>query len=203
MPARDLKGRVFFTQVRKEGWAEEIDRLIASYDEGDPIIAGGLTVTGHAYWVILEYGSSPKTPNAGPKPGDIVQLKVPFNAPQTSKNHARPYPIRPRKRKMLVFWDHGVLVKRMLVRHPGNYSRGFLRKIIAKVQIALYKELVKLDKGDTLPDREELVALINQHLLFILEAVRAATPIGPTGKYLTIPDDKGHLRDAWGLELAK
>jgi hypothetical protein len=203
MAARTLTGKVHVTKIRKGGWDEEIDRLIAQYDDGPPIIGGGLTVSGHSYWVILEYGSSPATSNPGPKPGDIVELAIPFNAPQTSKNHHTWYPIRPRRRELLVFTQDGRKRVARLVLHPGNTPRGFIRRIVNKVQQALYEELLRIDDDDTLPDRKDLVALVNKHLLYILDAVRQATPLGKPSKYIPMEDDIGHLRNAWGVELAR
>jgi hypothetical protein len=206
----NLSGRIS-VKVRRDGWVAEIDRLIESYNDGDAIINGSLTVTGHSYWVILEYGSSPRTPNAGPKPGDVVQLKVPFNAPPFSKGHTQWYPIRPRKRKMLVWKEGNRIIRRRMVTHPGNFSRGFIRRIVYKVQQSLLRTLVNIDRrtfsdwsrDDTLPDRDDLVELLNRHLLFILEGVRASTPVGPMDKYLTLAEDAGHLKDSWGIDLAK
>jgi hypothetical protein len=188
-------GRAIFTKVGP-GIAEDLDRLIASFEKGPPIIQGSLVVTGHSYWVILEYGSSPATPDAGPGEDDPVGLQVPWNAPQMSKHHGEWYVIAPRRRKRLFF--NGGFHK--VVSHPGNTPRAFLRRIIWKWQEQLYRELQTV--GYML-DRDELVQIVNVTLLTILAQVHDATPLGKPDKYIAMPDDVGHLRDAWSVDLAR
>lgn len=185
--------------------------------EGEPI-EGGLTITGHNYWVIVEYGSSPRTPNAGPASDDPIILALPPGIPD-SKGWAERYPIEPRVKLMLRFFWKGHWRRTFLVHHPGVLGRGFLRKYIANVVASLTKELATIfDAGegrgedDTIPSRKELVELVNFHLKSLLDAVVEATPISANGV-----DDDGnlrsdaereerdgtHLRDAWGITRAK
>jgi hypothetical protein len=199
-------------RVQRGGWHEEIDRLVKSLgykDENGLVTMGSLTITGHDYWVILEYGSSPRTRNplTHSQRGTLVKINIP-DVPR-SKNHRSWYPIRPKRRGgRLVYWHRGKLQVRKIVHHPGIAARGFLRRALEDVQNSLYKDLVRLANEDTLPDREELRALLNGHLLDLLVSVRESSPVQAAidagGFELDDEDDDGsHLKDAWGVTLSR
>jgi hypothetical protein len=196
-------------RVTRAGWHEEIERLLTSFLEDDnPLIMGGLTIdSGHDYWVILEYGASPASV-LSPEPAelDAVILRVPSDIPKP-KRHRRWYKILPKRAKRLVFMKDGRLQVRKQVRHPGSIiARGFIRRLIAKTQAKLYKELLALDKDDTLPDRSDLRRLVNGHLVLMLKQLKAATPVQDVLDADGFIDDdasSSHLSNAWGVDLAQ
>lgn len=202
-------------KVQKTGWMPEIDRLLKSLSEVDDegmVVLGGLTITGHDYWVILEYGSSPKTRNplSHSQRGDIVKINIP-NVPR-SKNHRSWYEIKPKRGRgkgaRLVYWHNGKLQVRKKVHHPGIAARGFIRRALADMQGRLYKDLIAFDEDDTLPDRDDLRMLINKHLMNLLETIRESTPVGAAldseGFELDDEDDdSAHLKNAWGVNLSR
>lgn len=213
----ELRGTVSASRVRgKDSWDKELDRVIADLQTGDDdeyggstraLIKGGLTVTGHDYWVILEYGSSPRTKNAGPKRGDI-QLVLPDDIP-SPKRHTKWYPIKPKRRGgRLVYFDRkeGRIVVRKKVYHPGNLARGFIRSTIAQFERACLQALAQLDGDeDTLPTRQEIREVINLYLRLLLKAIREATPVQDSldaDGFINEDGDGSHLRDAWGIQLA-
>lgn len=189
--------------IISDAFGEDVNRIWKELTEGPPI-RGGLTVDGHSYWVVLEYGSSPKSRAKGWTPDDPIIL--PPGIPEQGKHHEKWYPIRARRRERLSFYKDGKHRAPVMVFHPGNISRSFIRRIINKTERNLSKALESLSKQDTLPSRKELVTLFNSHLMFMLEAVQNATPEGPDEKF-SAPDDpdhqKGPLRDAWGVVLAR
>jgi hypothetical protein len=212
----ELTGKVTF-RGKGDRIGEELEKVLRDLQQGDseeyggktvPIVRGGLTVQGHDYWVILEYGSSPRTSDPTPnKPGDIV-LSIPEDIP-SPKYHSSWYRIEPRRAKRLVYYDsrQGRVVVRKWVRHPGNLSRGFIRKTIAQVENLLWNALQELDNDeDTLPTRQEIRQVINGHLRLLLLAIREATPVQDRldrDGFINDDDTTPHLKDAWGIELAK
>jgi hypothetical protein len=177
-------------------------------DLGSSPIVGGLSITGHEYWVILEYGSSPAEPNPQPSEDDVVLLQLPDDIP-APKGHADWYPIQARYKKKLRFIDsYGKLRMQFAVHHPGIFGRGFLRRTIETVELQFQEVLDGLQRelGDELPSRRDLVAIFNAYLRSLLTAVRAATPIETAiqRKLRQAPDDgEGHLRDSFSIDLAR
>lgn len=203
--------------IVQDDFSDEINRVLSSFkdEDEDDIIEGGLTVDGHSYWVVVEYGSSPQEVNPGPKPTDDVVLAIPAEIPK-AKHHQLPYPIMggkwsERRVKRLHKPKHWLKFKvdgkdrfAEVVWHPGVSGQGFIRRTVFKMQGKLLSALQAEDETDTLPDREDLVDILNDYLIETLKAVRAATPVDPRpDKYLVLGEDAGHLRDAFGVTLAK
>lgn len=189
-------------RLQDAGWLDQINDTIA--DLGQRPIEGGLTVDGHDYWVILEYGSSPASPTPGPTPGDVVPLNPPADVPP-SKEWGEPYPITPRERKFLKFFHDGQQFFSLGVKHPGNVPRMHIRQIIDRYEekFQQYLEGIFDSHDDTLPERRELVAAFNGFLRAIRTDVKADTPVGEfDNEGFERDNHDGHLRDAWGLQLA-
>jgi hypothetical protein len=215
----EFTGKITARKVRGIGddISKELDQVLHDLQLGDgseyggsttALIRGGLTVQGHDYWVILEYGSSPRTSDPTPnKPGQIV-LDIPDDLP-SPKYHSQWYHIYPRRAKRLVYYDsrQGKVVVRKWVRHPGNLARGFIRKTIAQVEASCLRALQELDNDeDTLPTRQEIRQILNIHLRLLLISVREATPVQDRldrDGFINDDDTTPHLKDAWGVELAK
>lgn len=204
-------------------WTPGLRQLITGLEGGRPLVMGSLTVTaGHDYWVILEYGSSPATPNAGPSPDDAIQLQMPVGIP-AGKGHTTPYEIAPRNGSdggaRLRFIDaKGRARRERYVYHPGVRAvlgRGFIRIAVAKIEIGMQRELTALTRAHSWAGRQGaggfeaketnrftrnfLAQIVNAYLQILLENVQKATPIydGPNHK------DQSHLRDAWGIQEAE
>lgn len=186
-----------------------LQAIIRDLEVGGASINGGLTVDGHDTWWILEYGSSPASPGVDLS-GDVPLIEPPgLPDPQF---HSEPYPIRPKtaidprtgKVRWLGFYNaRGKFTFRLQTRHPGITARGFVRSAVRKFQLALQKDLERLGNEDTLPDRSDIVDLVNRNLLELLNTVRATTPVG-SGLQDKSPREGGkHLRDSWGLNLAR
>lgn len=203
-----------FTQV---GMWSEVQARLQDLGLNKPI-EGGLTITGHNYWVIVEYGASPASVNAGPQDSDPVLLTLPDTVPE-SKGWQDRYPIVPRNKKMLRFFWKGRWRRTFVIHHPGSLGRGFLRKYIGNVIKSLSEGFESIfdntsgasdEEHDTIPGRAELVEIVNWHLLMLLDAVKAATPVanavdGDGNLVLDkrrTGDDTGHLAEAWGVDLA-
>jgi hypothetical protein len=208
MAATDLQGAIIFLPVsRANMWPAEVKRKLREFAGHTKAISGSLTVTGHSYWIILEYGSSPRVQDPGPGFGDAIVLNPPINAPQASKGHISPYPIAARRKKSLRFIaSDGSVQFRKVVYHPGIAGRGFIRRAIQNASDRMVEILEELEPDD-IPDRQALVDLVNVSLIAVLQEVRANTPIGSADKYANVEpalsDDAGHLRDAWGIEPAE
>jgi hypothetical protein len=192
--------------------SEYFEELLHGY-EGKTSISGGLTVTGHTYWVVLEYGSSPAEPDPGPKNEDefnIIALPTreeiddlaPGSAYPESKHHSEWYPITARHKKKLFFYDsYGERRFQTTVHHPGVHATGFLRRTVQDSLVDLFAILDELDAelGDDLPDRSQVVKAFNGYLALLLKAVRFATPVGAKED----PREPGFLKDAWRVEYAR
>lgn len=190
------------------------EELLQGY-EGKTSIDGGLVITGHTYWVVLEYGSSPAEADPGPTSTDefnIIALPAreeiddlpPGSAYPESKHHTEWYPIRARHKKKLFFYDsYGVRRMQESVNHPGVHATGFIRRTVQETFVDLFAMLDELDEEfeDDLPDRRAVVRVFNDYLRLLLQAVRFATPIGT--KDDPRPGHEGTLRDAWSIELAR
>lgn len=181
--------------------------MIRDFELGGASIEGGLTVDGHDTWWILEYGSSPASP--GVDLGGDVPLIEPAGLP-APQFHSEPYLIRPktaigpngRPRWLGYFNGRGKFTFKLQTRHPGVHARGFVRAAVRQMQLQLQKELQALAEEDTLPDRSDIVDVVNRCLLDLLNTVRATTPVG-SGLQDKSPREGGkHLRDAWGISMA-
>lgn len=183
--------------------------LLQGY-EGKTEITGGLTITGHTYWVVLEYGSSPAEPDPGPGPDDPIILELPpaselpdlppGSVYPESAHHAEWYPIVARHKRKLKFIDsYGIQRFTDAVHHPGVKAIGFIRRTIQQSLPDLFTMLDELDEslGDDIPDRKQVVQVFNDYLRLLLTAVRFATPVGAK------ENEEGFLKDAWGVQLAR
>lgn len=179
---------------------DSISEMIAAI--GEAPIEGQLTVDGHAYWVILEYGSSPASNDPGPSADDLVPLNAPPEAAGGSKQHASPYLITAKDAKVLRFFKEGEPQFTLSVKHPGNIPRMHIRQIIQKyeekLQTALEQRLFD-DSDDELPTRKELVDLFDTFFKAIYDDVVADTPVG-TGVQ-SLQHELGHLQNAWGYQV--
>jgi hypothetical protein len=189
---------------------EYFSELLQGY-EGKTEISGALTITGHTYWVILEYGSSPAERDPGPKANDTLILALPEreemddlppdSAYPASKHHVEWYPIRARHKKKLFFYDsYGERRMQESVNHPGVKATGFIRRAVQETFVDLFAMLDELDEelGDDLPERHQVVKAFNDYLSLLLQAVRFATPVGAKDD----PREPGFLKDAWGIQPA-
>lgn len=182
-------------------------------------IEASLTVTGHDYWVVLEYGSAPaeegpREPQNGDDVDVIIAIPSFIPRPHTPTDHtvelhngttitSKWYPIRARNKKSLHFIDrHGVERFDTVVYHPGIKARGFLRRAIRAWQYRVLVEFEALDQelGDDLPERRDLVTLINRNLRILLKDVQEATPVGDKHDPRR---DAEPLAAAWGIIPAR
>ena len=219
------KSGITFERITEGGdWAFAIDELLDKWNDGPPIIQGGLTVTGHSYWVILEYGSSPAESHPWPDDEDPMTddetfILLPESIPPPNR-HEDWYPIEARRATKLWFKGrNGKMRAALAVNHPGNHGRGFMRRVIHRIQKNIVKDLesiqprTKVSREAGLPTRDDLVDGLNLYLLRLQDEIVAATPIGPPKRsgsgrgpdeaYLKSPEDKGHLAEAWGVDWAK
>lgn len=179
---------------------DSIAAMIATI--GEKPIEGQLTVDGHDYWVILEYGSSPASQQPGPSPDDIVPLNAPPAAAGGSKHHSENYIIAPKDAKILRFFKDGDPQFSMRVAHPGNIPRMHIRQIIQKYEEKLQtvlEDMLFSDDTDDLPTRGELVDLFDTFFKAIYDDVVADTPVG-TGVQ-SLQHELGHLQNAWGYQV--
>lgn len=205
-------GKVRFNTVRDDLMTEIVD-VLGSFRGGasKKLVSGAITITGHSYWVVLEYGSSPETPNPGPKKGDPILLSLPKNLPRP-KNHRQWYRIAKKNRNvvrahtmrpMLRFKGaDGGWVSAAVVWHPGIAPRGFIRKALLKTQKQFLAGLRKLAEAGFM-DRIKAVDLMNDYMRGALRAIQASIPLGDPKKYLVLASDEGHLRDAFNVVLAR
>lgn len=185
---------------------DSINEAISAFGKGD-LIEGNLTVTGHDYWVVLEYGSSPAEPDPGPKPTDPIVLTVPPSVHQ--HHHVDPYPIAARRAKFLkFFWvKENKWVRTVGVKHPGIAARGFIRRTIATLEPQFIKQLDDLIDDiladGKFPTRRTFVAYMNSYLRVLLREIQEATPVGTDDEGFVRNDDEGNLRNAWQVDLAE
>lgn len=192
---------VSFVELNSGGLGE-INDIINELERGKEI-HGGLTITGHTYWVVLEYGSSPAESDPQPKRTDPILLNVPDDI-QAPQHHSQWYPIRARYKKKLKFIDsNGRLRFQYAVRHPGIKGRGFIRRTIFAMEPLLGRALDELLQDNIFPTRRELVAVVNAYLRSLCDAVIEATPVQETDEEgFDITEEEGHLKDAISVDLA-
>lgn len=196
-----------FIPVKTSGF-DRLNEIVSEWMRDPSNFEGGLTVTGHRYWVILEYGSSPRESDPAPNESrDAVLLKLPRGIP-ASKRHAEWYPIRARRKAWIRYLakDGQSWVQKAVVYHPGISARGFLRRTIAEMDQNLQRRINEqlkrtLNIGDIVPRRRDLTTVFNRYLKDLLQAVKDATPVAEADAegFLYDDGDGTHLRDAWQI----
>lgn len=189
-----------------------MDQLTAMLGEFKRPIQAGISVVGHDYWVVLEYGSAPAEQGTREAVrNDQTIISLPSRIPSPSNvDHTHEamvggspiqstwYPIRARYKKTLFFIDrHGRRRFDKIVYHPGIKGRGFLRRSVRAWKQRMLKDLqqwaITSKQSGVTPTRRDFVTLVNYNLRILLDEVRAATPVGTA----ETSSESTHLRDAW------
>jgi hypothetical protein len=216
------KGVVTVRRVRSEGDLQsQIEDFLRDFSGDRRRITAAVEIAaGHEYWWFLEYGTSPAEGSPGPKAGDFIKLTKPAGLRASSHNHSIPYLIVPkpkyfytaegkRKRRKLRFRDRsGKVVYRLAARHPGIPAMGIIRMTLWTAQRELLARLTDLFDDDTLPDRDEVVDVVNDVYGAAVDSIRSSIPVGRNDDFDDDTDDEqfdglGHLRDAIRLKPAK
>lgn len=205
-----LIGRTRLTRI--DTIANDLKKRIAEFDDGEPI-GGGLAVKGHAYWWMLEYGTGKhfgggaRGGGASGEPDGSIPQPVGIKGeggydgdyPIVAGAYREP-PLKNGK-KLLRFWSRR-LQKYVLVRgtsHPGIRPYAMVRKSLREFDKRL-TDALRPKRGDIyLPDRDDIVDILNDELDRLLLNVVARTPVSDF-------DDNTegtHLSDAWSVVLAK
>lgn len=189
-----------------------MDQLTAIKKDLKQRITCGLSVVGHDYWVVLEYGSAPAEEGTRQEVrNDQAVITIPSYIPGPStEDHTHEvmvggtsiqskwYPITARLKKSLYFIDrNGNERMQKMVYHPGIKARGFLRRCIRAWKQRMIADLEQWtisskQGGGIIPTRRDLVSLLNFNLRILLAEVKEATPVG-----IKPSVDGSHLRDAW------
>lgn len=215
---KDLDADVSVVEIKGDVM-KHLNYLISSYTRAP--IEAALTITGHTYWVVLEYGSAPAQQGSRrPSSGDPYVVAIPdwVPGPRNPSTHeyvdkngrtqsGKWYPIKARYKRQLHFIDRsGRQRHQEMVHHPGIKARGFLRRAIRAWAMRVEHDLEYLQQQleDELPERKTLVKLINFQMRNLLQEIKDATPIGEDADGERFDDEDGsHLKDAWGIVPAK